>query len=80
MELHCQATGHPTPVVRWEKNDLPLPLNPRIQTTREGILRISEMSNNDRGLYRCIASNSEGRTTQFSRVEVLSELKLFSGS
>lgn len=71
LELHCQATGNPTPDIKWEKNDLPLPFDPRITVSLDGILTIENLRNTDRGLYRCTASNSEGRTSRFSRVEVL---------
>ncbi|ELT95512.1 hypothetical protein CAPTEDRAFT_58735, partial [Capitella teleta] len=60
MELNCQATGDPVPAVTWEKNDLPLPLDPRIRVTEEGVLTIEEVNNNDRGLFRCIAVNTKG--------------------
>ena len=73
VDLHCEATGSPTPHISWQKNDLPLPRDRRFTLEASGTLRVRGMTTNDRGLYRCTATNSQGIVSAFSRVEVLGQ-------
>lgn len=68
----CTATGYPRPILRWTKNDLPLPADSRIQVTSAGALNIREVSLADQGVYRCTASNSHGAISEFARLNVFS--------
>uniref|UniRef100_A0A182LXB6 Basement membrane-specific heparan sulfate proteoglycan core protein n=1 Tax=Anopheles culicifacies TaxID=139723 RepID=A0A182LXB6_9DIPT len=56
-EVHCTATGYPTPTVWWERVDQPLPYN---IVNEGGLLRFNSLRLNDAGTYRCIASNAVG--------------------
>uniref|UniRef100_A0A3B4TLB8 Immunoglobulin superfamily DCC subclass member 4 n=1 Tax=Seriola dumerili TaxID=41447 RepID=A0A3B4TLB8_SERDU len=47
--FECQIEGVPTPVITWEKNFISLP---------NGVLQILEVTKQDEGAYRCVASNS----------------------
>ncbi|KAG7481528.1 hypothetical protein MATL_G00067910 [Megalops atlanticus] len=59
--LHCEVTGEPRPVVRWQKNheDLPLHFTPesRIVVLSSGSLQVSRVQPPDSATYRCLAEN-----------------------
>ncbi|XP_033096559.1 hemicentin-1-like isoform X2 [Anneissia japonica] len=59
MELYCGSEGYPDPVIRWVKDGVPLDKNASnaIQYGRHSVLRISNISENDAGMYQCIAVN-----------------------
>ncbi|XP_060715450.1 immunoglobulin superfamily DCC subclass member 4 isoform X3 [Tachysurus vachellii] len=62
--FECQIDGVPAPSITWEKNHTPLPVptasvsTPRFVTLPNGILQVLDVTVDDRGLYRCVASNS----------------------
>ncbi|XP_049279689.1 basement membrane-specific heparan sulfate proteoglycan core protein isoform X5 [Anopheles funestus] len=56
-EVRCTATGYPTPSIRWERVDQPLPYNIVIDGS---LLRFNSLRLNDAGTYRCVASNNVG--------------------
>ncbi|KAF4090904.1 hypothetical protein AMELA_G00030990 [Ameiurus melas] len=62
--FECNIDGVPAPSIAWEKNHMPLPVpaesvnTPRFVTLPNGILQILDVTANDGGLYRCVASNS----------------------
>ncbi|XP_074598479.1 cell adhesion molecule DSCAM-like [Brevipalpus obovatus] len=65
--LHCQATGHPQPRIRWSKskNDSITSFkgiisNPHMQVHENGSLIINESGPNDLGYYLCQAHNGVG--------------------
>ena len=59
VTLECIGSGRPRPVTQWRRNDLPLPSDPRFVFEREvGRLHISNITSDDRGVYRCIVTNS----------------------
>lgn len=68
--LECRASGSPKPNISWAKNDLPLHQDPRFQIDVNGSLRVVNLQLNDRGIYRCSASNSAGAVSEFARLEV----------
>ncbi|XP_047993091.1 tyrosine-protein phosphatase Lar isoform X5 [Leguminivora glycinivorella] len=68
--LPCQATGTPTPKVRWLWNSLPLDIsaNPRYAILNDkmlGTLQIVKSEEEDQGKFECVAENSIG--TEFSK-------------
>ncbi|XP_053606759.1 tyrosine-protein phosphatase Lar isoform X4 [Plodia interpunctella] len=68
--LPCQATGNPTPKVKWLFNSLPLDVasNPRyalLNDKMHGTLQIVKSEEDDQGKYECVAENSIG--TDFSK-------------
>ncbi|XP_063535444.1 tyrosine-protein phosphatase Lar isoform X2 [Cydia strobilella] len=68
--LPCQATGTPTPKVRWLWNSLPLDIasNPRYALLNDkmlGTLQIVKSEEEDQGKFECVAENSIG--TEFSK-------------
>lgn len=59
--LHCEVSGDPTPVIRWQKNreDLLLTFNsdPRLIVLPSGLLQVSRVQPLDSATYRCLADN-----------------------
>lgn len=70
VTLECQSGGFPRPQVTWTKNDLPLPRDPRLNVRSSGALTIADLRSSDRGVYRCVASNSVGSVSEFARIDV----------
>ncbi|XP_066514232.1 immunoglobulin superfamily member 10-like [Hoplias malabaricus] len=76
VEIKCKAEGRPAPVVSWilpnrtqvrgQNND-----RGRVQVTTEGTLVIQQVKVNDRGHYKCIASNPAGADTATVRLQVV---------
>ncbi|XP_058237476.1 immunoglobulin superfamily DCC subclass member 4 isoform X4 [Hemibagrus wyckioides] len=63
--FECHIDGVPAPSITWEKDHMPLPVPAasvstpsRFVTLPNGILQILDVTANDGGLYRCVASNS----------------------
>lgn len=55
-------SGEPTPTVTWLKNNSPVVFNYNVKTKKSGKeyqLIISPASWNNRGIYSCVATNSE---------------------
>ncbi|KAM9454984.1 secreted immunoglobulin domain 4 [Clarias gariepinus] len=67
VEMHCQATGSPTPVITWSKLRAPLPWQYR---TEGGTLTLSNVGRQDSGQYICNATNSEGFSEAYVQMEV----------
>ncbi|XP_028163729.1 tyrosine-protein phosphatase Lar isoform X1 [Ostrinia furnacalis] len=68
--LPCQASGTPTPRVKWLWNSLPLDVasNPRyalLNDKMHGTLQIVKSEEEDQGKFECVAENSIG--TEFSK-------------
>ncbi|KAM9366474.1 immunoglobulin superfamily DCC subclass member 4 [Symphorus nematophorus] len=56
--FECQIEGVPTPVITWEKEKVAIPEEPRFISLPNGVLQILEVTKEDEGAYRCVASNS----------------------
>ncbi|NWR85358.1 NEO1 protein, partial [Furnarius figulus] len=52
--LSCEANADLAPFVRWEQDRQPVPLDERVLQLPGGALLISNASDTDRGLYRCL--------------------------
>jgi len=72
--LKCRASGVPSPIVSWKKNDLDLPVDARLQVDDSGTLRLTQLRRTDSGVYRCVASNSLGSVSEFARLHVFGEI------
>ncbi|XP_046406414.1 Down syndrome cell adhesion molecule-like protein Dscam2 [Ischnura elegans] len=63
LYITCPVAGYPIDTVSWEKGGRKLPLNRRQRVFSNGTLRIENVQRApDRGLYRCTASNKQGRS------------------
>uniref|UniRef100_A0A3Q4MMN6 Immunoglobulin superfamily, DCC subclass, member 4 n=1 Tax=Neolamprologus brichardi TaxID=32507 RepID=A0A3Q4MMN6_NEOBR len=58
--FECQIEGIPTPVITWEKDEVAIPEGTFISLPN-GVLQILEVTKDDEGVYRCVASNSAGK-------------------
>ncbi|KAF3832375.1 hypothetical protein F7725_026040 [Dissostichus mawsoni] len=56
--FECQIEGVPTPVITWEKDTVAVPEETRFISLLNGVLHILEVTKEDEGAYRCVASNS----------------------
>uniref|UniRef100_UPI003AAF4B8A matrix-remodeling-associated protein 5-like n=1 Tax=Centroberyx gerrardi TaxID=166262 RepID=UPI003AAF4B8A len=77
VRLDCQADGVPAPLLSWVLPDRSVltPADPsrgRITMQTNGTLHISVTLPSDRGVYRCVASNSAGAASASVRVHVSS--------
>ncbi|NXG16741.1 NEO1 protein, partial [Grallaria varia] len=52
--LNCEVNADLAPFVRWEQDRTPVPLDERVLQVPGGALIISNASDADRGLYRCL--------------------------
>lgn len=75
--LQCQADGVPTPLLSWVLPDRSAltsssSSNSRMSMDANGTLHIPVTLPSDRGVYRCVASNSAGAASASVRVHVSS--------
>ncbi|XP_050165011.1 neogenin isoform X1 [Myiozetetes cayanensis] len=56
--LNCEANADLAPFVRWEQDRQPVPLDQRVLQLPSGALVISNASDTDQGLYRCLLEGS----------------------
>ncbi|XP_024151393.1 immunoglobulin superfamily DCC subclass member 4 isoform X2 [Oryzias melastigma] len=59
--FECHIEGIPTPVITWEKDKVAITDVKRFISLPNGVLQILEVTKQDEGLYRCVASNSAGK-------------------
>ncbi|XP_076984267.1 hemicentin-2 [Tamandua tetradactyla] len=70
--LLCEATGLPPPVVRWFRGEEPIGPGEHSYLLAGGwMLRMTQVQEQDRGLYSCLASNEAGEVRRNFSVEVL---------
>ncbi|CAN7940842.1 unnamed protein product, partial [Ixodes hexagonus] len=71
--MPCEATGTPTPTIRWQYNAVPLLTSTkhRFVILQSGTLKINGLQIQDSGTYTCTASSESGETswTAFLTVE-----------
>ncbi|KAM4696629.1 hemicentin-2 [Rhinophrynus dorsalis] len=61
VTLSCNANGHPSPVVTWTKDEVPLtPESSHYYINRDGSLLVPLPSGADAGYYTCMATNQAG--------------------
>jgi hypothetical protein len=59
--LRISMTGQPEPAIQWKRNGSDLPGNEgRFKLTSDGFLQISDLREEDAGLYQCTVSNVAG--------------------
>ncbi|KAF3843028.1 hypothetical protein F7725_001877 [Dissostichus mawsoni] len=77
VHLQCQADGVPSPLLSWVLPDRSVLTSSAASTSRiimdtNGTLHIPVTLTGDRGVYRCVASNSAGAVSASARVHVSS--------
>ncbi|XP_032380766.1 hemicentin-1 isoform X2 [Etheostoma spectabile] len=61
LELHCEASGIPTPSLTWLKDGRPLPQTDSLLLLRGGeVLRVASAQLEDTGRYSCLAHSPAG--------------------
>ncbi|CAI5456301.1 unnamed protein product [Caenorhabditis angaria] len=55
LNLECRAEGAPSPEITWSRNDQIISTSP--------VLKLSDLSESDKGPYTCLAVNIEGNST-----------------
>ncbi|XP_005733181.1 hemicentin-1 isoform X1 [Pundamilia nyererei] len=61
LELHCEATGIPTPSLTWLKDGRPLPQTDSLRLLQGGkVLRVASAQLEDTGRYTCLANSPAG--------------------
>ncbi|XP_054715413.1 roundabout homolog 2-like [Uloborus diversus] len=69
--LPCEASGSPTPSIRWLFNSGPLPSSgPRFKVMDSGSLKIDALQPTDSGIYSCTASSESGETSWSASLSV----------
>ncbi|NXU84234.1 IGDC4 protein, partial [Xiphorhynchus elegans] len=56
--FECGIEGLPSPVITWEKDQEPVPAEPRFITLPNGVLQIVDVQESDAGVYHCVATNA----------------------
>lgn len=69
VHFTCEVRGDPPPNRTWLHNARPVRPSPRHLTTESG-LEISDVTEEDSGLYQCVADNGIGFTQSTGRLEV----------
>lgn len=63
--LACKSIGHPTPIISWYRDGIPVVLSERITLSEDGTLTITDLKkDDDAGLYTCV-SRSCVRQSEF---------------
>ncbi|XP_076805878.1 peroxidasin homolog isoform X2 [Clavelina lepadiformis] len=75
VTFNCRASGSPTPVTRWYRNQKRLPVGPNY-IVMEGTLHIRSTSLEDNGTFTCVAANSEGSVNSSANLLVRSPPRL----
>ncbi|XP_004689173.1 PREDICTED: cell adhesion molecule-related/down-regulated by oncogenes [Condylura cristata] len=65
----CDIHGNPAPNRTWLHNALPIQLSPRHLTAGD-VLKISDVTMEDSGLYQCVADNGIGFMQSTGRLEI----------
>ncbi|TFJ98987.1 Neogenin [Platysternon megacephalum] len=72
--LNCEVNADLVPFVRWEQDRQPLFLDDRVFTLPSGALIISNVTDGDGGLYRCvIESGGSPKNSDEAEIKVLSD-------
>ncbi|KAK3105542.1 hypothetical protein FSP39_000096 [Pinctada imbricata] len=84
ITIPCVPEGAPKPIIKWRKNNADLGLTPststtgRLQMLPNNYLLIRELSVADAGIYECVAENSEGSVSSYTRLYVKTGTTIFS--
>ena len=54
----CKATGNPAPLVEWRRENGNEPVSPKLRDTNGAVLYMESVSQDDLGVYVCVAENS----------------------
>ncbi|CAL4068752.1 unnamed protein product, partial [Meganyctiphanes norvegica] len=60
VDILCEVTGNPKPVISWTKDNAVILAGPRIQVQPSGGLTFTRVERTDSARYRCAAANPQG--------------------
>ena len=69
----CRATGIPPPTTDWQRNGLSVAGQLRFRSNQTGFLSISDVREDDGGVYACKAENAGGQVTCRTRLVILGQ-------
>lgn len=69
LQLSCDVTGEPEPIVKWLINGEPL-MSSKTQEMTGPILHISEVEKKHAGIVQCVASNKYGSHSGYNLLQV----------
>ncbi|XP_056630465.1 tyrosine-protein kinase-like otk [Diorhabda sublineata] len=70
-KVHCKAQGTPPPIIRWEKEGIPVENVSNHISDMNGTLHFNGVLAEDKGRYNCIASNSQGIINASINIDVV---------
>uniref|UniRef100_A0A665VT70 Hemicentin-1 n=1 Tax=Echeneis naucrates TaxID=173247 RepID=A0A665VT70_ECHNA len=71
LEIHCEASGIPTPSLTWLKDGRPLPQTDSVGLLRGGeLLRVASAQVSDQGFLLCLANSPAGDDVKEFKVRV----------
>ena len=70
MTLTCEVVGFPVPVVKWYKNNMPLPKSDRFHVDDQSRLTVKKLTVIDGGVYACRATNRFQSVSESIKVTV----------
>lgn len=72
--IPCEVNSDLVPFTRWEKDRLPLELSTRLVQLPSGALVVSNASESDAGLYRCLVENvGSSKSSDEAQLQILPE-------
>ncbi|XP_061743515.1 neogenin 1a isoform X2 [Nerophis ophidion] len=72
--LACEINSDLSPFTRWEKDRQPLELDSRLVQSPSGALVISNATESDAGLYRCLVENAgSSKSSEEAQLQILPE-------
>lgn len=75
VDIPCEASGYPEPVITWSLGGNLLPSDRRHTILPPGTLRITRVATHDEGQYECVAVSPVGtvRTAMTLNIEKIGE-------
>ena len=70
LTLTCTVVGFPAPVVKWYKNNTPLPKSDRFSVDADSTLTVKRLTVIDGGVYACRATNVHQSVSESIKVTV----------
>ena len=67
IQMACQAEGSPTPTIKWLKDGHEMN-SPRFNVRPDGSLVVQNVSEEDEGMYSCIADNGVEKRSAEARL------------